>query len=191
MTPEEAASVLGVPLSANGDDIDRMYTWRVGSLGPDDTAQREALTQARAVLLWGPSRGRSGAIIAWSVGGVLGLMALLAVVAVVTASVFGLAPDGAAAPQHSGEPAPHSSSAYDGVSVQYAGDGWSFILTSPRDCPAAKVVVGFADAPGQDTIDQLTDTAPLQAGIPYTYTAPDGASVHQYAHIDEIVCHAM
>ncbi|MGJ4845265.1 hypothetical protein [Leifsonia sp. Le1] len=191
MTPEEAASVLGVPLTATADDVDRVYTWRVGSLGPGDTARREALTQARAVLLRGPSRPRTGAIVAWSLGGVLGVMALLAVVAVVTTSVFGLGPGGAAAPQRSGEPAPLNSSAYDGVSVQYAGDGWSFILTSPRDCPAAKVVVGFADAPGQDTIDQLTDTAPLQAGVPYTYTAPDGASVHQYAHIDEIVCHAM
>jgi hypothetical protein len=104
-----------------------------------------------------------------------------------------------AAPQHDsaaappGSPSPSDPSAdgqsyvIDGVTIQ-PEDGWTFLLTSGRDCPGAEVIVGFADTIDGDTIDQLTETVTLQAGVPYTYTVPDTASTHEYAGIDDLQC---
>ncbi|GAB3582216.1 hypothetical protein GCM10027406_24670 [Leifsonia lichenia] len=187
MATEQAAYVLGVHPTASAADVERMYAWRIATTSPDDTHQREALWRARETLL-GRSRSRTGAIVGWAVGGAAGLVILIVIVALVATSVFRVV-ESETTDRAAGVPG--QSQVFDDVTVQYSGTGWTFILTSPRDCPAAKVVVGFSDTRDGDVIDQLTDTAPLQAGVPYTYTAEDNASTHPYAQIVEIVCHAM
>ncbi|WP_313539653.1 hypothetical protein [Leifsonia aquatica] len=199
---EEAAFLLGVHPAASSDDIQRMYEWSVQTHDPEDRDGLELLTQAREVLL--RSRGAAlrgqgaaprrrglstGAIVGISIGGaaVLGVVALLAGIAVVGPGDLA----GAFGPRHAASSTEGAVEVLDGVTVRYSGEGWTFLLDSPQDCPAAKVVVGFADTPGGESVDVLTDTAPLQAGVTYTYAPADQASTHPYAHIDEIVCHAM
>lgn len=147
-----------------------------------------------------PPRRRlsDGAIIGMALGGtaVLLVILLVAVFALVGSSHPGSV---TAAPQHDsaaappGSPSPSDPSAdgqsyvIDGVTIQ-PEDGWTFVLTSGRDCPGAEVIVGFADTIDGDTIDQLTETVTLQAGVPYTYTVPDTASTHEYAGIDDLQC---
>ncbi|MFF2050495.1 hypothetical protein ACFVU2_02740 [Leifsonia sp. NPDC058194] len=213
-SPEEAAFLLGVHPAASVDDIQRMYQLCVQTHDPDDHAGIAALTQAREVLL--RSRGRVPAPSAASaqgmrppvatpprrglpagavVGIVLGGVAVLGVLVVAITAIAGFAAgglSGALAPQHSASTdAGSAGDVLDGVTVRYSGEGWTFFLDSPQDCPAAKIVVGFSDTPGGESEDLLTDTAPLEAGVTYTYAPIDTASTHPYAHIDEIVCHAM
>ncbi|UAJ79873.1 hypothetical protein IT072_01990 [Leifsonia sp. ZF2019] len=126
--------------------------------------------------------------VGWIVGGALALVVLtiallVAVVPFVSAGFDGFRPHHTASST--------AEQVLDGVTVRYSGEGWTFVLDSPQDCPAAKVVVGFADRAGGESIDVLTDTAPLVAGIPYRYAPAPGSSEHPFAHIDEIVCHAM
>ncbi|MFE4949075.1 hypothetical protein ACFQ9V_03120 [Leifsonia sp. NPDC056665] len=149
-----------------------------------------------------PTRPRTplsnGAIIGIALGStaLLLVVLLVAVIALAGSAQRGLAsaasPHGsAAAPSaapSSGDPsAADQSYVIDGVTIQ-PEQGWTFLLTSQRDCPAAEVIVGFADTVDGDSIDQHTDTVSLKAGVPYTYTVPDTASTHQYAGIDDLQC---
>lgn len=150
-----------------------------------------------------PTRPRTplsnGAIIGIALGGtaVLLVVLLVAVIALAGSAQRGLsntaAQHGSAAAPSSGAPSSGDPSAadqsyvIDGVTIQ-PEQGWTFLLTSQRDCPAAEVIVGFADTVDGDTIDQHTDTVSLKAGVPYTYTIPDTASTHQYAGIDDLQC---
>lgn len=149
-----------------------------------------------------PARPRrplsNGAIIGIALGGtaVLLVVLLVAVIALAGGARSGLANSAsrhgsAAAPStapSSGDPsAAEQSYVIDGVTIQ-PEQGWTFLLTSPRDCPGAEVIVGFADTVDGDSIDQHTETVPLKAGVPYTYTVPDTASTHQYAGIDDLQC---
>ncbi|MGN6425882.1 MAG: hypothetical protein ACTHMF_03610 [Leifsonia sp.] len=142
------------------------------------------------------SSASTGAILGWTIGGLAGLLVLSIVVVVTVFVGVRAAQHDAPAPEAvpTAEPLPDDpSSAYevDGVRVEpQAEDGWTFVLTSPEDCPAAQVTSGFADSEFGDTVDEHTDTVPLEAGRPYTYTIPDDASVHDYAAIDSIVCGA-
>ena len=134
-------------------------------------------------------RVSTGAIVGWSVG----------LIAFVTAGflivVLGIVFSPASATSWSDHAASASAASHshvlDGVTVKYSGSGWTFILTSKQDCPAAKVVVGFGDTANGDSIDEFTDSVPLQAGVAYTYRIPDSTSRHPFAKVDEIVCHAM
>jgi hypothetical protein len=132
-------------------------------------------------------RGRTRFVLGGSIGGAAGL--IVALTHLISGPAFS---SGTAAPFHSATShASHGSEVLDGVSVRYSGSGWTFILTSNQDCPAAKVVVGFGDTPDGDPIDQFTDSVPLTSGTRTTYTVPDSTSRHPYAVVDEIVCHAM
>lgn len=104
-----------------------------------------------------------------------------------TASQHGSAAAPSAAPSSGDPSAADQSYVIDGVTIQ-PEQGWTFLLTSPRDCPAAEVIVGFADTIDGDSMDQHTDTVSLKAGVPYTYTVPDTASTRQYAGIDDLQC---
>ena len=97
------------------------------------------------------------------------------------------APTAPSDPSSSDPSAADQSYVIDGVTIQ-PEQGWTFVLTSQRDCPGAEVIVGFADTVDGDSIDEHTDTVSLQAGVPYTYTVPDTASTHQYAGIDDLQC---
>ncbi|MEN2741304.1 hypothetical protein ABCS02_26265 [Microbacterium sp. X-17] len=149
-----------------------------------------------------PTRRRTplsnGAIIGIALGStaVLLVVLLVAVIALAGSAQRGLA---SAASQHgsaaapstapsSGDPsAADQSYVIDGVTIQ-PEQGWTFLLTSQRDCPAAEVIVGFADTIDGDSMDQHTETVSLKAGVPYTYTVPDTASTRQYAGIDDLQC---
>lgn len=153
----------------------------------------------------------TGAIVGIAVGGtaLFLVIVLVAVVAIVGAARLGAAstasrhsaaapsaapstaPSGAPGAQSSGSPTAGDLQSYviDGVTIQPETDqGWTFVLTSQRDCPGASIVVGFADTVDGDSVDQRTETVSLQAGVPYTYTVPDTASTHQYAGIDDLQC---
>lgn len=150
-----------------------------------------------------PARPRkplsNGAIIGIVLGGTAALLVVLLVVVIALAgnAQRGLASSAAqhgsaAAPStsapSSGDPsASDQSYVIDGVTIQ-PEQGWTFLLTSSRDCPGAEVIVGFADTVDGDSIDQHTDTVSLKAGVPYTYTVPYTASTHQYAGIDDLQC---
>lgn len=148
-----------------------------------------------------PTRPRrplsNGAIIGIALGSTALLLVVLLVAVIALAgnaqrSLAGASQNGsAAAPSaapSSGDPsAADQSYVIDGVTIQ-PEQGWTFLLTSQRDCPAAEVIVGFADTVDGDSIDQHTDTVSLKAGVPYTYTVPDTASTHQYAGIDDLQC---
>ncbi|MEY9852627.1 hypothetical protein ABH923_002305 [Leifsonia sp. EB41] len=139
----------------------------------------------------------NGAIIGIALGStalllVVLLVAVIALTGNAQRSLAGASQNGsAAAPStvpSSGDPsAADQSYVIDGVTIQ-PEQGWTFLLTSQRDCPAAEVIVGFADTVDGDSIDQHTDTVSLKAGVPYTYTVPDTASTHQYAGIDDLQC---
>lgn len=122
----------------------------------------------------------------WIVVGTIVLLVLTIGLAAVTFSVVGTI-TAATGRNHPAAP----DRVLDGVTVHDTGQGWTFELESTQDCPAAKVVVGFSDTPTGESLDVLTDTAALQAGVPFRYTPESGASTHPYARIDEIVCHAM
>jgi hypothetical protein len=76
----------------------------------------------------------------------------------------------------------------DGVRVQYSDEGWDFTLTSPQDCPAATVTVGFSSSYDGAAEDEFTDTVSLTAGEPHVYSVPYDASDLQYAFIDAVDC---
>jgi hypothetical protein len=42
----------------------------------------------------------------------------------------------------------------DGMTVEYAAEGWDFTLTSPRDCSAAQLTMP-SSAPGDDRKDSV------------------------------------
>jgi hypothetical protein len=142
----------------------------------------------------------NGAIIGIALGStaVFLVVLLVAVIALAGNARLGAA---STAPQHGSAAAPTSPSdpsstapsgadqsyVIDGVTIQ-PEDGWTFVLTSQRDCPGAEVIVGFSDSVDGDTIDEHTDTVSLKAGVPYTYTVPDTASTHDYAGIDDLQC---
>ena len=148
-----------------------------------------------------PTRPRTplsnGAIIGIALGStaLLLVVLLIAVIALAgnaqrglsTASQHGSAAAPSSAPSSGDPSAADQSYVIDGVTIQ-PEQGWTFLLTSQRDCPAAEVIVGFADTVDGDSIDQHTDTVSLKAGVPYTYTVPDTASTHQYAGIDDLQC---
>ncbi|WP_155806744.1 hypothetical protein [Leifsonia xyli] len=67
-------------------------------------------------------------------------------------------------------------------------DGWTFLLTSDRNCPSARVVSGFADTEDGDTVEEHSQVVSLERGVPYSYTIPDSASDREYASIDDIIC---
>jgi hypothetical protein len=75
----------------------------------------------------------------------------------------------------------------DGVHIHYV-DGWTFELTSGETCAGATVTAGFAETPDGDTLDEWTGTVDLEAGVPYTLTIPDEASVYDFAGIDAVDC---
>ncbi|MDR6972437.1 hypothetical protein [Leifsonia shinshuensis] len=75
----------------------------------------------------------------------------------------------------------------DGVHVHYV-DGWTFELTPDQTCAGATVTAGFSDTPDGDEVDQWSTTVDLEEGVPYTFTIPDSASVHDYAGIDAVDC---
>ncbi|MGN7799949.1 hypothetical protein [Leifsonia sp. 22587] len=75
----------------------------------------------------------------------------------------------------------------DGVHVHYV-DGWTFELTPGQTCAGATVTAGFSDTPDGDELDQWSTTVDLEEGVPYTFTIPDSASVHDYAGIDAVDC---
>lgn len=139
---------------------------------------------AYAPLRRGPS---TGAIIGWVLGGfaVLLVVVLVAVVAIV-GSVRSQDPYTDAGGGYS-DPA-SGSYVVDGVQVEYDGEDWDFTLTSPRDCPAASVTVGFSDEESGPAQEHFTDTVALEAGQPHVYSVPYEASDMQYASIDAIDC---
>lgn len=134
----------------------------------------------------------SGAIIGIALGSTAVLLVTL-LLAVFAVAVGGQRAGMNVEPLHTSVAAPSASPddpgayAIDGVTIQ-PGEGWTFILTSQRDCPGAEVIVGFADTVDGESVDQLTETVTLQAGVPYAYTVPDTASAHEYAGIDDIEC---
>ncbi|WP_348789678.1 hypothetical protein [Leifsonia sp. NPDC080035] len=136
----------------------------------------------------------TGAILGWTIGGLAGLLVLSLVAVLLVFSGVSALRDDTSVPESAptAEAAPDGSAdsyEVDGVLVEpQTDDGWTFVLTAQEDCPAAEVTSGFADSEYGDTLDEHTDTVPLEAGVPYTYTIPDGASVHDYAAIDSIVC---
>jgi len=149
-----------------------------------------------------PTRRRTplsnGAIIGIALGStaVLLVVLLVAVIALAGGTQRGLANAAAqhgsaaapsTAPSSSDPSAADQSYVIDGVTIK-PEQGWTFLLTSQRDCPAAEVIVGFADTIDGDSMDQHTDTVSLKAGVPYTYTVPDTASTRQYAGIDDLQC---
>lgn len=145
-----------------------------------------------------PRRSLStGAIIAWVLGGV-GLVMVIVTIAIV-AIVIGLARSAAdgsfAVPSSSSEPwededeGDVESYVIDGVLVEPLR-GWNFELTSNRDCPSARVEVGFSGSAYGDSVDSQSEVVPLKKGVPYRFTIPDDASDFEYASIDDIVCDA-
>lgn len=136
-----------------------------------------------------PRRGPStGAILGWVFGGFAVLLVLVVVAVVVIAnSVRPILPTPNAASGGSG-----GSNEYvvDGVEVQYGDEGWDFTLTSPQDCPAAAVTVGFSSASDGPADEEFTDTVSLEAGVPHIYSVPYEASDLQYASIEAIDCGA-
>lgn len=148
-----------------------------------------------------PRRGLStGAIVGIVLGGA-GLLVVIAVIAIV-AIVFGVMRDSGggtvAGPVPSATPwADDSGDDYDdsndylidGVNVHYV-DGWTFELTSDRNCAAARVEFGFADTSDGDSSDVQSKVVSLKKGVPFTFTIPDDASDMSYVSIDDIICEA-
>jgi hypothetical protein len=242
ITPDQAASILGIHRDASAQDVQRRFEWRFSMLDPADTAGRETLTAAKDALLgqprWQPPAGHpyvppappgpryapqyppsgapvgahypppppsprpglsTGAIVGWTLGAIAGATVFVVAVAFViglaghlsrvTAAASTAAPSTAAPSIPS--PTPTSDTqVFDGVTVESPATGWTFTFTSVRDCPSAKVIVGFSATVDGGEIDQWTGSASLTAGIPYSYTIPDSASTYNFAAIDDVICSA-
>lgn len=135
-----------------------------------------------------PRRGPStGAIVGWVLGG---FAVLLVIVVVAIVAIVGSARSQVSYTDAGGGSSDSASGEYvvDGVRVEYNEDGWDFTLTSPRDCPAATVTVGFGDEVSGPAQEEFTDTVALEAGQPHVYSVPYDASSLQYASIDAIDC---
>ncbi|MFJ3394346.1 hypothetical protein [Leifsonia aquatica] len=135
-----------------------------------------------------PRRGPStGAIVGWVLGG---FAVLLVIVVVAIVAIVGSARSQVSYTDAGGGSSDSLSGEYvvDGVRVEYNEDGWDFTLTSPRDCPAATVTVGFGDDVSGPAQEEFTDTVALEAGQPHVYSVPYDASSLQYASIDAIDC---
>ncbi|ERK69228.1 hypothetical protein N136_04450, partial [Leifsonia aquatica ATCC 14665] len=135
-----------------------------------------------------PRRGPStGAIVGWVLGG---FAVLLVIVVVAVVAIVGSARSQVSYTDAGGGSSDSASGEYvvDGVRVEYNEDGWDFTLTSPRDCPAATVTVGFGDDVSGPAQEEFTDTVALEAGQPHVYSVPYDASSLQYASIDAIDC---
>jgi len=135
-----------------------------------------------------PRRGPSTGAIVGSVLG--GFAVLLVIVVVAVVAIVGSARSQVSYTDAGGGSSDSASGEYvvDGVRVQYNEDGWDFTLTSPRDCPAATVTVGFGDDVNGPAQEEFTDTVALEAGQPHVYSVPYDASSLQYASIDAIDC---
>ncbi|MFJ3490122.1 hypothetical protein [Leifsonia aquatica] len=135
-----------------------------------------------------PRRGPSTGAIVGSVLG--GFAVLLVIVVVAVVAIVGSARSQVSYTDAGGGSSDSASGEYvvDGVRVEYNDDGWDFTLTSPRDCPAATVTVGFGDDVSGPAQEEFTDTVALEAGQPHVYSVPYDASSLQYASIDAIDC---
>jgi hypothetical protein len=124
---------------------------------------------------------------------VIAVVAVLAVVGILFESVRSADEGSMAVPSDgfdsSDESTADESYILDGVTVELQ-EGWTFLLTSNRDCPAGRVDVGFSDSENSDSVEYLSEVVTLQAGVPYPFTIPDDASDFHYASIDDIACDA-